>query len=54
MLCENPFADCRKWTDIVQFVNTVTGRGFFLRAVKERIERLLSLFKKSDKEKLEK
>lgn len=43
ILCENPFADCKKWACVMESINKVTGRGFSLRSVKESLALALAL-----------
>lgn len=56
LLCEVlaliPFEDPKRWVQIMESINQASQRGFTIRAVKERVELLLSLFKKDDREKL--
>lgn len=58
LLCEvigrNPYRDTAKWQEIADAMNAMTGKGFSVRAVRERTDYLIKLFRKQDRENLRK
>ncbi|CAN7941985.1 unnamed protein product [Ixodes hexagonus] len=48
VLGSNPYEDSARWTLITDALNRVSGQTFTSRAVRERTERLLSLFRQQD------
>lgn len=49
VIARNPFEDPTLWDAVVIALNEATRKGFTLRAVKDRLELLLKLFKAGDR-----
>lgn len=48
VVATNPYEDPSRWKDITSRVNEASGRTYSVRAVRERTERLVKLFKEED------
>lgn len=46
--CYGKYEDSARWAKIAAALNTLTGLLFTTRAVRERMERLLALFRQGD------
>lgn len=48
VLGTNPYERRCNWTTIHENINTITGKKFTLRAIREHVDHLVKLYKKED------